>query len=277
MERVDDEASLNTWLGYLDDRVEIAKRIAKPLRQAHGWQAFKYAKNFLEKMALASVGIEIDAKKVLQRYKNAEVWMAYITDINPKGKFTLKKGSHIEMSVPVISNLEASFQVHMGIIRGLKYLEEKKVVHSNVSIDLHGFIAKTMLKRDKNSKKKYFITQPLTAMANIMDRDLSRNHVRFYDLGGSIPSFYALKNPPGSHWLKTTGDHFRAADFSLNIFDKNAIRIFIIKKTDNKKKEKYSWFLETIGFHRGSLLFMAELDYLANLFNPEVSEVLPQS
>lgn len=272
LERVIDDKDFEKWSSYLKNNTTVRESIRKPLTDKWGiLHAKNFTENFLQKMAFATFAVENDAQRVLDDYKDAEVWMAYITDVEPKYKFSASKNERIEMSVVVVSKMGSPFQVHMGILRGLEYIRANKEIHNNTSIDLHGFIAKTMTARDR--KKVYVVTHPLDSMSEIFRAKLDKKHIRFYNFGRISP--FELGNPNTDPWIVKTGDNARADDFSLKVFKPDGTKIFALKKGDKALKDKYRWLFEHVPFRSGTLHFIGELAYLASKFMPAVDERKP--
>lgn len=60
----------------MEENSAFRDRIANPLRKKYRFDADRYATNFLEKMALSTIGVERDAQEIVDKYEQAEVWMA---------------------------------------------------------------------------------------------------------------------------------------------------------------------------------------------------------
>ena len=274
LERIETEKDFKQWENYLHYTNELRKEITTPLRKAHGLNARYYTTTFLEKMALATSAVEMDASRVLKAYRSAEVWVAYVSNVLPKTKFAIGNRSNIEMSVTVISNPKAPFQIHMGILRGLFYLRAKNLAHRNSSVDLHSFIAKAMRTREPNDKK-FVITNPLKSMADIFVNKLDNTYYRFYSFGRGGDTIYEMGNPAGSHeWIQKTGNNSKDADFSIKIFDRKNREIFHLAKNNNIKKNDYNWFFSELDFSNQTLYFIAELKYLENNFPHAITDFL---
>lgn len=114
-------------------------------------------------------------KKIICSYKigdsEHELFVAYVTNQEPKRSFNLSDLSNIEISVGVLTHPEAPFQTHIGIARGMKYIVSRKESHRNLATSLHCFSAKAM--QLAHPGKVYMITTPMTKMSEILKHKLS--------------------------------------------------------------------------------------------------------
>jgi len=273
LERISEKKSYETWIKYVDDMQGYRREITKPLIDKYGLNANKYANTQLQKVAMQTAAIENDIKRALSFYDTAQVWMAYVTDELPTHRFSFGKRSHIEMSVAVILDEKSPLEVHLGIARGLRYIENMGAYHKDISILLHGFGAKTILQQ--YPQKRYVVTNPLQSMAKIFLEKLDHQYISFDRFQGGVHGDELIfiqktkKDPP---WIVVQGEK-QDKDFKIEFFDNKTPfkSIFII---DNEAEKKaYAWLLD-LGITLNGLQFAGDLPYLASLFKPLVRDAI---
>ncbi|WP_419536544.1 hypothetical protein [Endozoicomonas sp.] len=158
-----------------------------------------------------------------------ECWVAYAVHgaVSKPYEHNPENVKSVEMAMAVLTNPDAKFQLHMGIARGVEFVESKQKMHSGISLDIHGFAAKVMNHVHGN---RFIVTTPMDSMRKIFEKKLD-DRVCKTECNESN-SFVHVKRDKL---------HYRDID-SFKLCDDNGAAVF---NADNKESlEKNAWFFE---------------------------------
>lgn len=189
-------------------------------------------------------------KDCLKFYDRADAYVGYILDILPTGKFNMDIAPNLEMFVSMLTDQTAPFQLHMGIARGLRYLDENKEMHGGISVNLHAFMAKAM-KEIIDQNKIYFITTPLKQMSEILKKSLSEENIKVGNNNENSP-------------ITTIGISPYDENYEFSLKDPQWNLIFHV----NNKEDitKYWWFFSNTQPSSTHPYTIIELEKLASKF-----------
>lgn len=184
-----------------------------------------------------------------------EIWVAYITDDkDPKPIKNQQElmAKRIKMFMTVMSSPKALLTTHMGISKSIEALLEKT---PSLSMDLHSFAAKVMLK--KNPERKYLMTSPTLPMEKIMAEALPTGSI----FAGTKQMIVSDKYPP---LLSVDGHDGNSIKETFTIFDKDhPDKIWL---SIHGHDPNYLWlFTKSLIPRQGTHYILADLKTLAEL------------
>lgn len=198
-------------------------------------------------------------KNALGNFSNgqSDVWIAYITLIDPDKKMSKKdKIANIEMAFVVLIKENSPLSMHMGIFRNPSYFMSNKPSHERISSMLHAFAAKATLKNYPSLK--YMITTPLSSMSNIFKGVLNPNS---YAEGMNKKDTWIQRD---KEIVSVYNDDFEFALYDRDIEDQQKQLVLLINK---ENKNQYWWLMSRL---HASLdrhpYFVVKINDLANSF-----------
>lgn len=188
-------------------------------------------------------------RKCLKFHDRAEVWVAYAIGLEPSGKFNISMVPEVEMAFAVLTSKDVAFELHMGIVRGMKHLYAEKKMTPKLAIQLHAFAAKAM--RKIYPSKRYFITTPLEKMGELIQKALPKTA---YQIGHNSPSSQ----------IHIVGETPYDNKFHFQLKSKQGLVEFECDATEAGKK--YWWFFSNIQPSSSHPYYVIDLEQLAASF-----------
>lgn len=191
--------------------------------------------------------------RCLNFFDKAQVWVAYILNVEPSARFNIKDIKHVEMAVTVLTDDSAPFVLHMGITRGIAnikaHIYEGLPIHTGLSVRLHGFAAEIM-GMIHGEHKRYLISTPLKNMRQILENKVPKGHIWVGEEEGSP--------------LTVVGDPYDK-DFSFKLVD-YLTRESLFEVDQKEAGKKYWWFFGNTQPSKSHPYVVIDLKEVAKLY-----------